>query len=305
MILAPMEDVTDVVFREIVMECGKPDLFFTEFTNSEGLLSPGRVMVAQRLQYRQEEKPIIAQIWGKTPEAYFKAALDLVEMGFNGVDINFGCPVKKIIKQGACSALIDNSSLAGELIAATKEGTGGKIPVSVKTRMGFKTKKTEEWTRFLLEQDIAALTMHGRLSKDMSTKPADWDEIKIAVDIRNEMGVETKIIGNGDVLSLEQANEYVEKYGVDGIMIGRGIFQDPFLFNPEKSIHDLTPEQRIELMWKHAKLFTDTWGTTKNFAILKRFFKIYIRDFDGAGELRGKLMECASIEELNNLFEDN
>lgn len=299
--LAPMEDVTDVVFRQIVDECGAPDVYFTEFTNAGGLLSPGRKRVGQRLKMREGEYPLVAQIWGKTPENYLKVTKELVEMGFDGVDINMGCPAKKIVKQGCCSALIDNPMLAGEIIAATKEGANGKIPVSVKTRMGFKTNKLDEWVSFLLDQDIDVLTMHGRLAKEMSKKACDWNAIARAVEIKNEKQSETLIIGNGDVLSLEEVAQKHKETGVDGVMIGRGIFQDPFVFNPNRSINDLSLEERFDLLLRHAQLFIETWGDTKPFVILRRFFKIYLSGFDGASDLRDKFMDTENLEEVRDL----
>lgn len=297
-----MEDVTDVVFRQIVADCGRPDVFFTEFTNAAGMFSAGAEMVKQRLVKKESEKPIVAQIWGITPENYYKGAKEIVELGFDGVDINMGCPVKKIVKQGACSALIDNPTLAKEIVLATKEGTAGQIPVSVKTRLGFSKNIVEEWSEFLLSLDIDVLTMHGRVAKHESKYPADWDEIAKVVEIRNKMRKETLIIGNGDVLSLEDLYTKAEKFGVDGIMVGRGIFQDPFLFNPDKTFNDLSKQEKIELLLKHARLFEETWGSRKNFSILKRFFKIYLRGFDGANELRSEIMNTTSLQEVEELL---
>jgi tRNA-dihydrouridine synthase len=301
-VLAPMEDVTDVVFRQIISECGRPDLFFTEFTSADGMFSPGADKVKQRLVKRDEDHPIVAQIWGKKPENYYKAAKEIVELGFDGVDINMGCPVKKIVKQGVCSALIDNLVLAKEVIDATKEGAEGKISVSVKTRIGFKNKKTEEWADFLLDQNLDALTIHGRVAKDQSKYPADWDEVAKVVVLRDEKNLDTVIIGNGDVLNLEDVYAKHEKYGVDGVMIGRGVFQDPFVFNPDRSINDLSITQKLQLLLRHAKLFNDTWKDTQNFAVMKRFFKIYVSGFDNASEVRDDLMQCDTYEQVEKVI---
>ncbi len=301
-ILAPMEDVTDVVFRKLIAECGRPDVFFTEFTSAEGMFSPGRDRVIKRLRFEKDEGPIVAQIWGKRPENYFKAAKDIVGMGFDGVDINMGCPVKKIVKQGVCSALIDNQSLASEVITATLEGANGKIPVSVKTRMGFKNNKTEEWSEFLLNHNIQALTMHGRIAKEMSKKPANWEEIKRVVEIRDSMKKDIVIIGNGDVESFEEIQEKHEMYGVDGVMIGRGVFKDPFIFNPNRSFDDLSVEEKLNLLLKHVELFVDEWGDSKHFLILRRFFKIYANGFDNASEIRDKLMNSEDIREVRDII---
>lgn len=304
MALAPMEDVTDVVFRQVIRECGAPDLLFTEFTSVEGMFSPGAENVMQRLQYKEEERPIIAQIWGTAPENYYKGAQEIVNMGFDGVDINLGCPVKKITKQGACSALIDQPTKAKEIIQAVKEATQKRIPVSVKTRMGFQTKKTEEWTQLLLEQDIAALTMHGRIAKHMSKYPADWEEVAKVVKLRNQLQKDTIIMGNGDITSLEDAYQKVDQSGVDGVMIGRGIFQDPFLFNPKRSITTLSVKEKLELLLRHAQLFSETWGEEKDFRILRRFFKIYARDFAEASDLRVKLLETENYAQAKRVITD-
>lgn len=300
-VLAPMEDVTDTVFRRLIADCGRPDLFFTEFTSVEGLESAGREKVIHRLRYTEEERPLIAQIWGITPENYFQSAKLAREMGFNGLDINMGCPVPKIIKQGACSALITNPTLAGEIIAAAKEGAGD-MPVSVKTRIGFNEVITEEWTGFLLEQDIAALSVHGRTVKQMSKVDANWEEIAKVVKLRNQMNITTPIIGNGDVTSYQQGLEYVDKYGVDGVMIGRGVFQNPWIFNPDKDIELVTLLERLQLMQKHVQMFQQEWEGEKHMAILKKFFKIYLQSFPGASDYRVKYMEATTYEEVLELL---
>lgn len=300
-ILAPMEDVTDTVFRRIISSVGHPHLYFTEFTNVDGFFSPGRTQVTQRLQFEQEEKPLIAQIWGMKPENYFKAAQELEKMGFDGIDINMGCPQKDVISKGACSALINNHSLAQEIIHATQEGAG-KLPVSVKTRLGLKTNQREEWINFLLEQNLDALTIHGRTAAEMSIPPAHWDEIGEVVKMRDAKGLTLPIIGNGDVVSLKDAREKVEKYHVDGVMIGRGIFHNPWLFDENKVFEDVTLQERIDLLLRHVALFETTWGNTKPFQILKKYFKIYIADFPGASDLRARLMETKNGDEVRNIL---
>ncbi len=301
-VLAPMEDVTDIVFRTLIAECGRPDVFFTEFTSAEGMFSRGREMVIKRLKRCENESPIVAQVWGKRPQNYLKAAREIYEMGFDGVDINMGCPVKKIVKGGACSALIDNPTLASEIINATIEGANGKIPVSVKTRLGFSYKKTEEWAEFLFSHNFQALTMHGRVAKDLSKYPANWDEIKKVVEIKNSLNKNIVIIGNGDVERYEEIQEKHEKYGVDGVMIGRGVFKDPFVFNPDKSFDDLTVSEKLKLLLRHVELFNEQWADKKSFLILRRFFKIYINGFENASDLREKVMNSQSIEHVKEII---
>lgn len=299
-ILAPMEDVTDTVFRRIVGLCGRPDVYFTEFTSTEGMLSKGRDMVSKRLEYTEDERPLIAQIWGEKPEMYYESAKKLVEMGFDGIDINMGCPERSVLKKGACSALIQNPSLAQEIIKATKEGAG-ELPVSVKTRIGFQTITTDEWIGFLLEQDIAALSIHGRTVKELSEVPAHWDEIGKSVQLRDQMGKDTIIIGNGDVKSREDALSKIEQYKVDGIMIGRGIFSDPWLFNKERNGDSITFDEKLSMLQQHLTLFESHWQGKKQFAIMKKFVKCYIHGIPGATDMRAKIMDCNSFEEAQNI----
>jgi len=201
--LAPMEDVTDTVFRRIVTSCAAPDIMFTEFTSVDGMDSEGSVHVSHRLKFDNSEKPLIAQIWGTTPESYFNAAQELQKRNFDGIDINMGCPVPKIIKKGCCSALINDHTKAKEIIDATRSGAG-KLTLSVKTRIGFKTIVTDEWIGFLLEQNLDALTIHGRTTKELSSVPNHWDEIGKAVALKNRIAPHTIILGNGDIMSREE-----------------------------------------------------------------------------------------------------
>lgn len=289
MILAPMEDVTDTVFRRIVMECGRPDLFFTEFVNADGICSPGYQGVSKRLKFENIEKPLIAQIWGNNPVHYSESIKLLKEQGFDGIDINMGCPERSVVSKGCCSALIKDKPLAKELIQTAKEAAGN-LPVSVKTRIGYNEIATEEWLGFLLEQDITALTVHGRTTKEMSLVPAHWDEIGKAVKLRDTMKKDTLIIGNGDVQSYEDALLKYHTFGVDGIMIGRGIFHNPWVFNADKPVENITVQEKIELLIKHITLFDTTWGKTKPYHILKKYFKIYISGFPDAANIREELM---------------
>lgn len=307
--LAPMEDVTDFSFREILAEIGPPDVFFTEFTNTDGLTSTGKDAVIKRLKYSDRQRPIVAQLWGNNPKTMEEAARITKDLGFDGIDINMGCPDKAVIKIGAGSALIENPELAGQLIEAAKTGAPD-IPISIKTRIGFNKIATESWIKYLLKQNIAAITVHGRTKKQMSKVPANWEEIEKAVKIRDEMNLDTLIIGNGDITNFEDAINKAKNYGVDGVMVGRGVFADPWIFAGKRSgTRDLnideslpvakhTEKECLDLLLKHTKLFVDTWGKEKPFALMKKFFKIYVRDFDGANELRQKLMECDSVDEV-------
>ena len=296
-ILAPMDDVTDTVFRRIVKECAAPDLFFTEFANVDGLQSPGRKAVSKKLKFYAEEQPLIAQIWGAKAENFEKTAQELMEKGFAGVDLNMGCPVKNVIRQGLCSGLIENRELAHEIIVASQKGAG-KENVSIKTRIGTKG-YDESWIRFLLEHKPTMLAVHWRSVKELSKVPAHWDLAANVVSLRDEISPDTLIVGNGDVMSRQEGEELAKKYGLDGIMIGRGIFHDPFFFAPKSPWPKMGAEERKKLFARHIELFQEEWQDKKNPMLLKKFAKIYISDFDGAKELRDQLMHCNSLTELH------
>jgi tRNA-dihydrouridine synthase len=295
-VLAPMDGVTDMVFRHVVATAAKPDVFFSEFTNAAAFFSErGRASTASRLAFNSDEQPMVAQIWGTNPEHYAFMARELAKAGFAGIDINMGCPTKDVVKTGACSALIETPDLAAKLIAAAKEGG---LPVSVKTRIGFKTPRTEAWLGFLLQQDIAALIVHGRTQKEMSKVPAHWDEIAKVVPLRDKIAPQTLIIGNGDIMDRAEGLERIKQTGVDGIMIGRGVFTNPFCFEATPRTH--SREELLGLLKLHIDLLEKADHPVP-FAPLKRFFKIYIRDFDGAHELRARLMDARDIPEARRL----
>ncbi|MCA9338730.1 tRNA-dihydrouridine synthase [Candidatus Saccharibacteria bacterium] len=298
-VLAPMEAVTDVVFRHIIAKAAPADIYFTEFTNSTSFVNPkGKHSTRGRLEFTEDEYPMVAQIWGAVPEHFAHMAQELKKMGFAGIDINMGCPDKSVIKTGSCSALIENHSLAAEIIAATKEAG---LPVSVKTRLGFKTQKTEEWGSFLLSQDLAALTIHARTQKEMSKVPARWEEVAKIVKLRDEIAPQTLIIGNGDVRDRQHGETLAREYGVDGVMIGRGIFQNPFAF--EKEAREHSKEELLELLHLQLNLYDEAIQKhPRKFDPLKRFFKIYIRGFAGASELRAQLMQCKTTAEVRNIL---
>ena len=314
--LAPMEDVTDTVFREVILSVSNPsalNVVFTEFTSTDGLLdSRGRGKVIERLYVSTSEKELlktmnvrlVAQIWGSEPEKFSKAAKLIADMQlFDGVDINMGCPVKKVIKNKSCSALINHPNLAKEIIQAAKEGS--LLPVSIKTRIGFKSVITEEWMGHLLETSPSAIIIHGRTQKMMSYGQVLWDEIGKAVTLRNESGSSARILGNGGVTSYPDGQSKIMQYGVDGVMLGTAVFHNPWLFNPSETEAGL--EQRIDILQKHISLFEATWGKGKNFNILKRFFKIYLNGFRGAAEWRDRFMHSedysAAIQLVNEFRE--
>jgi tRNA-dihydrouridine synthase len=298
--MAPMEDVTDTVFRRVVASCAKPTVFFTEFTSVDGLFSRGREAVIHRLDYTPSEHPIVAQIWGNTPELFYKAAKLIAEMKFDGVDINAGCPQKNVTVHGGGACLIQDPWLMKDIIQATKEGSGN-LPVSVKTRLGYK-KISGDWIPFLLEQNLDALTIHGRTAAELSKVPAHWDEIKKAVGLNKQMGNNTVILGNGDVKDYADAVKKCDEYGTDGVMIGRGIFHNLWAFDPRGVTHMENHQELLKIMREHMKLFEKTWGEGKNFAVLKKFFKIYVQGIPNASEIRERLMETNTSEEAEHIL---
>lgn len=304
--LAPMEDVTDTVFRRVVKKCGRPDVFFTEFTNCDGVQSVGQAKVIERLKYKNKEKPIVAQIWGAKPENYYETAKLVAELGFDGVDINMGCPVKNVVKSGACSALIKNPQLAKEIIEATRRGVNGKIPVSVKTRLGFNKVQLEDWIGFLLKDcKVEYLTVHGRTVSELTKVPCHFDELAKVVELKNKINKNALIFGNGDIVSYQQGIKIAKETGLDGFMIGRGIFQNPWIFNKDIPVMahcnapDVTVKERIKLLKYHVKLFKKEWKSKKDVVVLKKFFKMYINGFPNASELRSKLMAVKNYKELD------
>ncbi len=298
-VLAPMEDVTDTVFRRVVARCASPDVFFTEFTNANGLLSRGAEEVSLRLRYTEEERPLVAQIWGREPEIFYEVAQKLVAMGFDAIDINFGCPERSVMKHKCGAAMINEPDRAVEIIKETIRGAGN-LPVSVKTRIGVKEIVTESWVRVLLDTGIAALTVHGRTAAEMSKVPAHWDEIGKVVKLRDSMGVPVKIIGNGDITSYADGLAKAKESSVDGLMIGRGIFENPWVF--DKNGYRPTRKELLELLLFHLDLFEKEWGNRKPFMVLKKYFKIYVRDFEGASELRAELMGAKNGNEVRNIL---
>jgi tRNA-dihydrouridine synthase len=300
-VLAPMEAVTDVVFRHVVASAARPDIFFTEFTNASSFASPKGIHSTRgRLTFTEDEQPMVAQIWGTKPEEFAIMARGLAKMGYKGIDINMGCPDKTVVKGGGGSGLIRTPELAAELIVAAKQGG---LPVSVKTRLGYSsTSEWRDWLKHILKQDVVNLTIHLRTRKEMSKVPAHFELIPEIKKLRDEIAPQTLLTINGDIEDRQQGLELVEKYGVDGIMIGRGVFHNPFAFEQEKREH--SREELLDLLRLQLDLF-DKYSRElepRKFEPLKRFFKIYIRDFPGASELREKLMHTKSTDEVRALI---
>ena len=310
LILAPMDDVTDTVFRQVIAGCAPPDMYFTEFVNVDGLQSPGRPNLLKKLRFSALEQPLIAQIWGKEVDNFYKTAAEIAsgslakELGlpdgvnFAGIDLNMGCPEKNVVKNGTCSALINDPEKAVAIILATQAGSQGSLPVSVKTRLGFNSIDFN-WHTTLLQQKLSMLSVHGRTRAEMSKVPANWEAIGHIRQLRDSLGVDTLIVGNGDVTSRVQAEELAARHGLDGVMIGRGIFNDPYIFAKNSSWLSFTAQQRLNLYRKHIELFAQTWHNNERpVHTLNKFCKVYINHFDGAKELREMLMQANSTDEL-------
>jgi len=317
--LAPMADVTDAAFRQLIAKYAKPDIFFTEFVSADGLCSAGRDKLMVDLMYSKGERPIVAQIFGGNPENIKSAAKLCASLGFDGIDINMGCPDRSIEKSGAGAAAIKNPKLAKDIIRAAKEGGSG-LPVSVKTRIGYNKNEIESWIPALLEENLAALTVHLRTRKEMSAVPAHWELMKRIVELRDKIAPKTLIMGNGDVLSLEEARTKCRETGCDGVMLGRAVFGNPFLFADLKNFSTLLhpaggtfrlqnssipqTEEKLKVMLEHTKLFEKLLGPHKNFAIMKKHYKAYVNGFEGAKELRIRLMEAESASAVETITND-
>ncbi|ATV02870.1 TPA: tRNA-dihydrouridine synthase [Staphylococcus aureus] len=301
-ILAPMEDVTDIVFRHVVSEAARPDVFFTEFTNTESFCHPeGIHSVRGRLTFSEDEQPMVAHIWGDKPEQFRETSIQLAKMGFKGIDLNMGCPVANVAKKGKGSGLILRPDVAAEIIQATK---AGGLPVSVKTRLGYyEIDEWKDWLKHVFEQDIANLSIHLRTRKEMSKVDAHWELIEAIKNLRDEIAPNTLLTINGDIPDRKTGLELAEKYGIDGIMIGRGIFHNPFAFEKEPREH--TSKELLNLLRLHLSLFNKyEKDEIRQFKSLRRFFKIYVRGIRGASELRHQLMNTQSIAEARALLDE-
>lgn len=336
--LAPMADVTDAAFRRIIATYGKPHVMWTEFVSADGLCHPiGKSKLLVDLQYTEQERPLVVQLFSSNPDNMRAAAKFCAEQGFDGIDINMGCPDRTIEKQGCGSAMIKTPERALEIIAAARAGVrdaGKEIPVSVKTRVGYSKDEIDTWVRLLLEQQLPALTIHARTRKDLSQVPAKWEYIERVVALRDRIAPETVIIGNGDVMSYEDGLAKVQSSGCDGVMIGRALFGNPWIFNPtvhvarvgtwrqnffmrllphawskkllgdrRYTVAEIPLEEKLRVMIEHTKLFQDLLGKEKNFAVMKKHYKAYAHGFPGAKELRIQLMNAHDDKEVESMVE--
>lgn len=301
-VLAPMADVTDPAYRALIAAKGKPHVTWTEFVSADGLyytrekkgIPDAENPLMRDLTFTDAERPIVAQLFSSNPETMAYAAKLCAELGFDGVDINMGCPDKSIEKQGCGAAMIKNPAKAKEIIAAAR--TSG-LPVSVKTRIGYNQESIDEWLPALLEENLPALTVHLRTRKEMSKVPAHWELMPRVVALRDTISPETRIIGNGDVLDLKDAEQKILESGCDGAMIGRGIFGNPWVF-AGRSIEDTSPEERLSALSEFAHAF-EAMQPAKSFHLVRKHVKAFAIGFDGAAELRSKLMDTTTADEMD------
>jgi nifR3 family TIM-barrel protein len=320
--LAPMSDVTDIAFRHILAKYGKNRenkdrvVFWTEFVAADGLCNKlAKKKLSHILKFSKNEKPIVAQVFGANPENMKKACQYIASLGFDGIDINMGCPDRSVVSQGAGAGLIKTPALARKIIQAAHEGiarAGIDIPVSVKTRIGFNKEEIDAWIPELLKEDISALTIHLRTVKELSLVPANWNHIKKIKELIKKSGKEILLIGNGDVLSIKDAEEKALRYGCDGVMIGRGVFGNPWFFlleekkdiSAEASPVGLWPRDKLKVLIEHTQVFEKELlkPKYKNFAVMKKHFKAYVNGFEGAKELRIKLMETENAKQVEKII---
>ncbi len=307
-----MEDVTDVAFRTLIAKhssANVPHVLYTEFTSADGLIradEAGQRKLRKKLEYGEGERPIVAQLFTSKPEYMEEGARICREMGFDGFDINMGCPANEVVRQQCGAALIQNPALARELIRAAKRGAesaGRRMPVSVKTRLGYNVDELETWLPELLAEEPAVVILHARTRKDMSEVPARWERVARAVEIRDSMNSPTLIVGNGDVKNLADARERAEATKCDGVMIGRGVFGNPWLFSNRED--EAMPEEKMQTLIEHIDLFQTHLSGYQNDAVMKRHFKAYIGGWDGAKELRIRLMESESLADAKAILAEN
>jgi nifR3 family TIM-barrel protein len=319
--LAPMSDVTDVAFRFILAKYGKDRenkdrvVFWTEFISADGLCNKlAKKKLAHILEFNERERPIVAQVFGANPENMEQACRYIASLGFDGIDINMGCPDKSVISQGAGAALIKTPELARKIIRAAHRGiesSGQHLPVSVKTRIGFNKESIDVWIGELLKEDISALTVHLRTAKELSLVPAKWDYLKKIKELIKKNGKEILLIGNGDVVNLEDAENKAREYGCDGVMIGRGVFGNPFFFAEKNVLSGVegrvpTLEEKLRILIEHTQIFEKKLliPKHKNFATMKKHFKAYVNGFEGAKELRVKLMDTENAKQVEKIIND-
>lgn len=301
--LAPMDGITDPVFRQIVTQAGKPDVLFTEFVSADGLVSAGRDRLTRHLLFQQNEHPIVAQLFGNNPDHFYQAAKLVRSLGFDGVDINMGCPDNNVVKRGGGAGLIKTPDIAQAVIRAVKKGAKS-LPVSVKTRIGYDTEQVSDWIPFLLSQNITTLSVHLRTLRQMYRGPAQWGHMKTIMEMRDAAGVSTKIIASGDIQNLEDIKRLHAMYGCDGYMIGRAALRNPWVFYTKKGREEVSVKERLETFLKHIRLFQATWKEERNPSELKKFCTMYTHAIPNATAFRTHFMNLKTREEFQAFIQN-
>ncbi len=299
-VLAPMSGVTDAAFRRIWSKYGKPHVIMTEFVSCDGLCSSGRESLLHDLWYSVEERPIVAQIFSSNPDNIERAATLVAELGYDGIDINAGCPDRSVEKQGAGAALTREPALLRDIVLAARRGSGG-LPISVKTRLGYDRIDFCEWIPAVLEAEPAALTVHARTRAELSRVPAHWEVMGEIADCVRRTGSKTPILGNGDVTSLAEGRELAARHDLDGIMVGRGVYGNPWFFNPQVDDASIPLREKLRVMLEHTHLYLRIFGERKSFMVMRKHYKAYATGFPGAKELRMQLLESHDVEEVEAL----
>jgi tRNA-dihydrouridine synthase B len=343
--LSPMNGVTDHAFRHIQKKHGNPMLLFTEFTSVDGICAGASALLKDFL-YDESQRPIIAQIYGRSPRNFYQTAMLLCQLGFDGIDINMGCPSKSIAHAGSGAGLIRTPQLAQEIVRATQRGVQDwlngatvrdcvdvpkaladeievrhrrlptafqqrrHVPVSVKTRIGYATSQVREWIPQLLESEPAAISLHGRTLVQGYTGESNWDEIGCAAEIAG--GSRTLILGNGDLLSLDDAYGRINRYGVDGALIGRASYGNPYVFRREGSPAQWEPSGRtptashgnerydiLHIALEHARFYEESFAHLDGYKFLpmRKHLGWYVRHLPGASHLRRTLTQTTSLDE--------
>lgn len=300
-----MSGVTDGAFRAMVAKYGKPDVMWTEFVSADALCSAGRCNIMHDLMKCDSERPIVAQLYGGKPKNFRQAARLVAQLGFDGIDLNMGCPSREVEKRGGGAALLKHPELATEIIKAATDGSGG-LPISVKTRIGYSSNEIEPWLACLMEAQPAAITIHARTRNEESKVTARWDVVKQAVDFAKQLqpvlALRPLIIGNGDVKSLEEAAQRASQTGCDGVMVGRKVIGNPWFFDENTNRNDLPLSTILGVMLEHTRLHLHLFSRNKPFEQMKKHFQAYVRGFKGAANLRAKLMEATEIDQLEGII---
>ncbi|PIZ74744.1 hypothetical protein COY07_00230 [Candidatus Peregrinibacteria bacterium CG_4_10_14_0_2_um_filter_43_11] len=323
--LSPMDGVTDAAYRYTVAKTSHPSLIMTEFMNVEGL-ARGAVSMLHAFKYDEIERPIVAQIYGSEVDSFYKVALMVCELGFDGIDINMGCPANKVARRGSGAGLIQTPDLATTIIKTVQQAANdwakGKtpeeadirpkiirairemrptpsarrlLPISVKTRIGFNTVTTESWISHLLKAKPAAITLHGRTFKQLYSGEADWEEIAKAAVLCKK--TDTLIVGNGDVKNIQDAQDKIEKYSVNGVLVGRATFGNPWFFDG----YSPTPQECAKKAIEHCETFERIYPE-RLFFNMRKHLAWYLKGFDGARELRVKLMQSNNSDEVREIL---